>query len=67
MNRKEFLKLPIEERRKLLKGMADDPEIIQYYRQLFEPKPDPFAVPIEETIARPATNAPKSDVEWEEK
>jgi hypothetical protein len=34
MDRKDFLKLPIEERRTLLKEMANDPEIIAYYNNL---------------------------------
>jgi len=31
----EFLKLPVEERRKFLKEQASDPEIIQYYQDIW--------------------------------
>lgn len=32
--RKEFLKLPIEERRKILEGQANGPRLIEYYREV---------------------------------
>ena len=31
---KEFIKLPMEERRKLLTEQANDPELIKYYQAL---------------------------------
>jgi hypothetical protein len=32
---REFLKLPVEERRKFLKEQANDPEIIKYYQDVW--------------------------------
>jgi len=36
MNRKEFIKLPMEERRRILTEQANDPKIIAYYLDMFE-------------------------------
>jgi len=36
MNRKEFIKLPMEERRRILRKQANDPKIIAYYLELLE-------------------------------
>lgn len=34
MDRKEFMGLPMEERRKRLTDMANDPALIEYYKEL---------------------------------
>lgn len=31
MDRKEFIKLPMEERRRILREQANDPEVMEYY------------------------------------
>jgi len=36
MDRKEFIKLPMSERRRILAEQASDPEIIAYYLELLE-------------------------------
>jgi len=38
MEAKEFMKLPLKEKRRLLAEQAKDPDIIAYYKELFEPK-----------------------------
>lgn len=51
LTRKEFLALPVEERRKLLEKQANDPDVIAYYENLNKEADKARQYPDRETIA----------------